>query len=78
MLNDKPESNFERATKVLWKKKKEFKLEFEQSPHKIFVGTPVHSNVSMHYTQALLEFQQACFVEKIQVTFQMNINLIGS
>ena len=67
-----PQSDFEKATKVLWKKKQDFKLQLEQSPHKIFVGTPVHSDVSMHYTQALLEFQQACFAEKIQVTFQLS------
>ena len=28
----------------------------------IMVGTPVHSEVSMHYTQALLEFQKVCML----------------
>ena len=26
----------------------------------IYVATPVHSYVSIHYTQSLLEFQKAC------------------
>ena len=49
----------------------EFKLQLDKSPHRIFVGTPVHSDVSIHYTQALLEFQQDCFKKKIEVTFQL-------
>ena len=66
------QSDFEKAVKPLWKKDTEqFKLEKEQSPHKLFVASPVHSDVSMHYTQALLEFQQACFVEKIKVSFHL-------
>ena len=32
--------------------------------YSIFVATPVHSEVSIHYTQALIEFQQECFGEK--------------
>ena len=31
-----------------------------RSPHKIMVCTPVHSDVSMHYCQAVLKFQQEC------------------
>ena len=30
------------------------------SPYKIMVCTPVHSDVSMHYCQAVLKFQQDC------------------
>ena len=60
-----PQSNFEKAVKPLWKKDTgQFKLELEKSPNEIFLASPVHSDVSMHYTQALLEFQQACFKEK--------------
>ena len=29
-----------------------------KDPIKIMVGTPVHSECSIHYTQALLKFQQ--------------------
>jgi hypothetical protein len=38
---------------------------------KIFVGTPVHSDVSIHYFKASLEFQKECFVRKIPVMFQV-------
>ena len=38
---------------------------------KIFVATPVHSEVSVHYFKACLEFQKECFVRKIPVMFQV-------
>ena len=41
------------------------------SPHKIMVCTPVHSDVSMHYTQAVLKFQQECMQRKILVSFTL-------
>ena len=43
----------------------------EQSPYKIMVCTPCHSDVSMHYTQAVLKFQQACWFKKIQCSFTL-------
>ena len=43
----------------------------EQRPYSIFVATPVHSECSIHYTQALLELQQLCFKKNIQITFQL-------
>jgi|TARA_R110000796_G_scaffold33874_2_gene87592 hypothetical protein len=43
----------------------------EQSPHRIMVGTPCHSDVSMHYCQAVLKFQQACWAKKIQCSFTL-------
>ena len=65
-----PQSDFENAIKPLWKKNKDqVKLQLEQSPHQIFLASPVHSDVSIHYTQALLEFQQACFKEKLKYHF---------
>ena len=42
-----------------------------KSPHKIMVCTPVHSECSIHYTQALLKFQQACLMRKILVSFTL-------
>ena len=30
----------------------------EFKKYDVFVGTPVHSDVSIHYTQALIEFQK--------------------
>ena len=38
---------------------------------KIFVATPVHSECSIHYTQALLQFQQQCMVRGIMVSFSL-------
>jgi len=43
----------------------------EQSPYKIMVCTPCHSDVSMHYCQAVLKFQQACWIKKIQCSFTL-------
>ena len=39
--------------------------------HKIMVCTPCHSDVSMHYCQAVLKFQQECWHKKIQVSFTL-------
>jgi len=41
------------------------------APISIFVATPVHSDVSIHYYKASLEFQKECFVRKIPVMFQV-------
>ena len=41
------------------------------SPHKIMVCTPCHSDVSMHYCQAVLKFQMACHKEGIQCSFTL-------
>jgi hypothetical protein len=38
---------------------------------RLFVATPVHSDVSIHYFKACLEFQKECFVRKIPVMFQV-------
>ena len=43
----------------------------EQSPYRVMVCTPCHSDVSMHYCQAVLKFQQACWAKKIQVSFTL-------
>ena len=63
-LSIEPQSDFIKATTPLWANK-------PQNDVEIFVGTPVHSEVSIHYTQALLEFQQACFKEKVKVSFHL-------
>ena len=36
----------------------EINIGHREPKYKIFVATPVHSEVSIHYTQALLKFQQ--------------------
>jgi len=38
---------------------------------RIYVATPVHSECSIHYTQALLKFQQACMMNNIMVSFSL-------
>ena len=40
-------------------------------PYSIFVATPVHSECSIHYTQALLDFQKWAMKEKVRVSFQI-------
>ena len=65
----KPQSDFEKATNPLWKKDTDKII--EKSPYEIFVGTPVHSDVTIHYTQALIEFQGECFKRKTKVSFHM-------
>tara|TARA_R110002051_G_scaffold137727_1_gene210202 strand:- start:188 stop:1114 length:927 start_codon:yes stop_codon:yes gene_type:complete len=42
-----------------------------RSPHKIMVCTPVHSDVSMHYCQAVLKFQQECMMKNMLVSFTL-------
>jgi len=59
------------ASKPLWFKPKEQKLATGYKPYNIFLATPVHSDVSIHYAQALLEFQKYCVENKIKVTFQL-------
>ena len=39
--------------------------------YRIMVGTPVHSECSIHYTQALLKFQQQCMQRNILVSFTL-------
>ena len=38
---------------------------------RLFVATPVHSDVSIHYFKACLEFQKESFVRKIPCMFQV-------
>ena len=57
------------SSKPLWAKPCQLKI--EPASFSIFVATPVHSDVSIHYTQSLLEFQRYCYEKKIGVTFQL-------
>ena len=59
------------ASKPLWAKPRTVSVDKGYKPYSIFLATPVHSDVSIHYTQALLEFQKFCFENKIKVTFQL-------
>jgi hypothetical protein len=58
MLNNEP----------IWFNKKE---KSNQPKYRIFVGTPCHSNVSIHYTQSVLELQKYCMQQNIGVMFQL-------
>jgi hypothetical protein len=66
MKNLKPRPRFtdyESNIKPIWIKPE------GSSPYSIMVATPVHSDVSIHYTQALLELQKECMRKKIGVQF---------
>ena len=63
---------YEKNITPLWKPANgQVKLELEKAPYSVFVATPVHSECSIHYTQALLEFQKMAVEKKVDVTFQL-------
>ena len=41
----------------------------EISPFKLYVATPCHSEVSLHYVQSLLDLSRLCHMNKIHVEF---------
>jgi len=59
---------FDKAIEPLWKNNNSKE---EIKPYSIFVATPVHSECSIHYTQALLELQKLAFQKKIKIKFQL-------
>jgi len=59
---------FDKAIEPLWKNNSSKE---EIKPYSIFVATPVHSECSIHYTQALLELQKIAFQKKIKIKFQL-------
>ena len=56
-------------SKPIWFKKPEIKETKQDNNISILVCTPVHNDCSIHYTQALLEFQVACMQRNILVSF---------
>ena len=46
-------------------------VDISDPKYKIFVATPVHSECSIHYTQALLKFQKQCMMNSIMVSFSL-------
>ena len=56
-------------SKPIWINKTEVKVKTDKPV--IFVATPVHSECSIHYTQSLLQFQQACMKKGIMVSFAL-------
>ena len=64
---------YEKATLPMWKPdtgQKETK-KVVKSKYSIMICTPCHSDVTMHYTQALLELQQLCIKKGIRITFTL-------
>ena len=60
-------------SKPIWfnKKNNERVVDISEPKYKIFVATPVHSECSIHYTQALLKFQKQCMMNSIMVSFSL-------
>jgi hypothetical protein len=60
-------------SKPIWFKTEEnsFTNKLKEPEIRIYVATPVHSECSIHYTQALLKFQQACMMNGIMVSFSL-------
>ena len=67
----KPRPKIQDYTKSITPLWKQAKLELQKAPYSIFLSTPVHSEVSIHYTQSLLEFQKECNIKNVQVKFQL-------
>ncbi len=59
---------FDKAITPMWKEDAPSK---GISPHSIFLATPVHSECSIHYTQALLELQKLALQKKTKIKFQL-------
>ena len=62
------------ATRPIWFNKQNGQartLHIGEPLYSIFVATPVHSECSIHYTQALLKFQQQCIANNILVSFSL-------
>ena len=60
-------------SKPIWfnKSSNERGIDISGPKYRIFVATPVHSECSIHYTQALLKFQKQCMMNNIMVSFAL-------
>jgi hypothetical protein len=60
-------------SKPIWfnKSSNERGIDISGPKYRIFVATPVHSECSIHYTQALLKFQKLCMINNIMVSFSL-------
>ena len=60
-------------SKPIWfnKNSNERVVDISEPKYKIFVATPVHSECSIHYTQALLKFQKQCMMNSFMVSFSL-------
>jgi hypothetical protein len=61
------------SSRPIWFKKENHSIgtSVKKQETRIYVATPVHSECSIHYTQALLKFQQACMMNNIMVSFSL-------
>jgi len=59
------------SSKPIWIDQKPQTKSIDTKDIRIFVATPVHSDVSMHYCQSLLKFQQDCLKSGIMVSFSL-------
>ena len=61
------------SSKPIWFNKNigERGIDISGPKYRIFVATPVHSECSIHYTQALLKFQKQCMMNSIMVSFSL-------
>jgi hypothetical protein len=53
------------------KKAKEEKLEKIKKSKALFVGTPVHSEVSLHFMKSCLDLQKECLLNNTNISFQL-------
>jgi len=58
-------------TKPIWVNQNPIQQNSDNKKPSIFVATPVHSECSIHYTQALLKFQQKCMMNGILASFSL-------
>ena len=65
-VNIETQSDYQKAIEPLWKESKD-----QYKGIEVYVATPVHSEVSINYTQALIEIQQECFKKKLKVSFHL-------
>ena len=62
--------DFTETVTPIWKDNTK-QLLIKEPEYNIIVCTPVHSEVSIHYTQSLLKMQQFCFANNIKVSFHL-------
>lgn len=68
LINLNPQNLDEDAlVEPIWVEKKIIPKEI--SPFKLYVATPCHSEVSLHYVQSLLDLSRLCHMNKIHVEF---------
>ena len=68
LINLNPQNLDEDAlVEPIWVEKKIVPKEI--SPFKLYVATPCHSEVSLHYVQSLLDLSRLCHMNKIHVEF---------